>query len=225
MHQGHLAIASVPVQSWGAIYEPQKALLIGTIFQDLDLPFYMAEDDVQSPHGVAACIKGGKMFGEEGRSSQPLVRTTNALTEMPSGTPSEMPSQTPAQTPSPASPGMPGSVTEIPVREPGKLDEIPLNTPGKSGEQEKRETLLCQFYAVSFALDDLRLYMDTHPKDKSGLKLLKDAVRTRSELLKDFADQFYPLTMDCMADIYEKNPESECYCWEKGPLPWEGACV
>ncbi len=181
MHQGHLAIASVPMQSWGAIYEPQKALLIGTIFQDLDLPFFLAEQ--------------------------------------------EMPSPIPTQTPSPVSPGMPGSVTEIPVREPGKLDEVPLNTPGKSQEQEKRETLLCQIYAVSFALDDLRLYMDTHPKDKSCLKLLKDAVRTRKELMKDFADQFYPLTMDCMADIYEKNPASECYCWEKGPLPWEGACV
>ena len=217
MHQEHLAIASVPVQSWGAIYEPQKALLVGTIFQDLNLPFYLAEDDVQSSHGVAACSKKGNMFGGEKSLGQPLGQTTDVPTKMPGGEPSQTPGKSPSQAP--------GKVTEIPIREPGKLDEVPMNTPGKSEEQEKRETLLCQIYAVSFALDDLRLYMDTHPKDKSCLKLLKDAVRTRRELMKDFADQFYPLTMDCMADIYEKNPASECYCWEKGPLPWEGACV
>lgn len=194
MHQEHLAIASVPMQSWGAIYDPQKALLIGTIFQDLNLPFYLAEESGQ-------------------------------LQEMPQQTPTRIPSPTSPGISSPVSPGVPGSVPEIPIQEPGKTMEVPLNTPGKSEEQEKRETLLCQINAVCFALDDLRLYMDTHPKDKSCLELLKDAVKTRRSLLKDFADQFYPLTMDCMADIYEENPASECYCWEKGPLPWEGACV
>ena len=34
-----LAMAYVPWQSWESIYEPCKALKIGTIFADLNLPF------------------------------------------------------------------------------------------------------------------------------------------------------------------------------------------
>lgn len=41
-----LAIASVPVQSWEATYEPPKGLLQGTIFPSLDLPFFATGGDV-----------------------------------------------------------------------------------------------------------------------------------------------------------------------------------
>lgn len=36
-----LAMATVPMQRWGEIYEPSEALKRGTIFTDLDLPFYI----------------------------------------------------------------------------------------------------------------------------------------------------------------------------------------
>ena len=38
----HLAIASVPVQSWGELYNQDDALKTGTIFKELDLPFFAA---------------------------------------------------------------------------------------------------------------------------------------------------------------------------------------
>lgn len=38
------------------------------------------------------------------------------------------------------------------------------------------------------------------------------------------ASEFYPLTMDCMEGIYERDPSSTCYCWQEGPIPWEGVC-
>lgn len=34
-----LAMAYVPWQQWNNIYEPSKGLWVGTIFQELDLPF------------------------------------------------------------------------------------------------------------------------------------------------------------------------------------------
>lgn len=34
-----LAMSYVPWQQWRNIYEPSKALWVGTIFQELDLPF------------------------------------------------------------------------------------------------------------------------------------------------------------------------------------------
>ena len=38
-----LAIASVPPQTWSTPLEPIQGLKTGTIFQELDLPFYLAD--------------------------------------------------------------------------------------------------------------------------------------------------------------------------------------
>ena len=43
MKETHLAIASVPCQQWGPLYDDGKALRQGTIFQELDLTFYVTE--------------------------------------------------------------------------------------------------------------------------------------------------------------------------------------
>lgn len=145
--QQELAIASVPIQQWGTLYDQEKALKIGTIFRDLNKPFFKADDEL-----------------------------------MTRGNPS-------------------------------------------LGRGDKREELLRQICEVSFVLDDIRLYMDTHPKDTNGLALLKETVQKRKSLLKEFAMEHYPLTMDCMADIYYVHPDTDCYCWQEGPMPWEGACV
>lgn len=39
-----LGIATVPIQQWGQIYDPTMALKRGTIFADLDLPFFGGGD-------------------------------------------------------------------------------------------------------------------------------------------------------------------------------------
>lgn len=45
-HADHspLGIASVPCQKWGETYELAKALKVGTIFAELDMPFFMGGD-------------------------------------------------------------------------------------------------------------------------------------------------------------------------------------
>lgn len=35
-----IAMASIPIQAFGEIYDPKIALQCGTIFAELDLPFY-----------------------------------------------------------------------------------------------------------------------------------------------------------------------------------------
>ncbi|MCM1088160.1 MAG: spore coat protein CotJB [Muribaculaceae bacterium] len=145
----HLAIASVPMQDWGELYDEKEALFCGTIFTQLNKPFFITEQDGQAAKKEEGCTK----------------------------------------------------------------------------VQQQREDLLLQIQKVSFVVDDVRLYMDTHPKDMQGLALLKTMLKRRKELLKEYVAEFYPLTMDCMADIYGSNPDLECYCWQNGPAPWEGACV
>ena len=39
-----IAMAYVPWQQWGKIYEPKEALKRGTIFKELDLPFEAAKE-------------------------------------------------------------------------------------------------------------------------------------------------------------------------------------
>ena len=153
MNQEHLAIASVPVQNLNTTLSQEQALVTGTVFPELNKPFFVTEE-----------------------------------------------------------------MTEA-------IQESEPQQQGKPKEAVEREEMMKKIQEVSFFVDDMRLFMDTHPENQNGLELLKNAVKDRKELLKKFAFQFYPLTMDCMADIYQENPASECYCWDKGPMPWEGACV
>ncbi|MCI8373009.1 MAG: spore coat protein CotJB [Lachnospiraceae bacterium] len=47
-----------------------------------------------------------------------------------------------------------------------------------------------EIYAVSFALNDLTLYLDTHPDCQKGARIYHELLK----LLTQFARKFYPLT-------------------------------
>ena len=40
---------------------------------------------------------------------------------------------------------------------------------------------------VSFAVNDMNLYLDTHPDDKSAMEFMCDKIRIREEALKEYA--------------------------------------
>lgn len=145
--QMNLAIVSVPKQRWNTVYDEEKALNKGTIFPDLDMPFYVTDQEPGNSLGSSFLRQGAG---------------------------------------------------------PGSHDDV-----------------LLQVQRVCFVIDDLRLYLDTHPEDKEGLKLLKEKLKRKKELMKMFAEKFYPVDIVSMAEIYEDNPDSDCYCWEKGKIPWE----
>ena len=117
-----LAIASVPVQSWGELYGLEEGFRRGTIFPELDMPFYAAEP-------------------EQGEGSYSCRRTS------------------------------------------------------EDGSAELME----EIGQISFLLDDLVLYLDTHPEDETALGIYQENSRRRRELKETFAKRFYPLTRDCMA--------------------------
>ncbi len=89
-------------------------------------------------------------------------------------------------------------------------------------EQRDRENLLSDITEISFALNDLTLYLDTHPTCENGLALFHQLMSRRLELLADYAGKFNPLTQ---ASIITGGLDEETYGWDKGPLPWEGACI
>lgn len=103
----HLAIASVPMQCWDKVYEEAQALKEGTIFPELNKPFYVTVGDGYLPESNA----------------------------------------------------------------------------GISGASITQDNLLLQIQQVRFVLDDLRLFLDTHPQEKQALELLKSMLKKRKILL------------------------------------------
>lgn len=88
--------------------------------------------------------------------------------------------------------------------------------------QESREEMMAQLAAVSFAINDLTLYLDTHPDCPKGTALFYQLLKERLNLLTSFAEKFYPLTQTSMVTgDYNQNQ----YGWGDGPMPWEGACI
>lgn len=93
----------------------------------------------------------------------------------------------------------------------------------------ERMQLLKEIGEVSFMVNDLTLYLDTHPTDTEALTMFSDTMNRRKQLLKTYAEQFEPLTMDCVCpeannqtESYTKYPKQKHFTWSDGPLPWEG---
>ena len=88
-------------------------------------------------------------------------------------------------------------------------------------ENRSGKQLLNRMNQVSFAVDDLLLYLDTHPCDERALMLCRKMVKERKELLEEYTKNYGPLTIDC-TDM----SESESWKWMEQPFPWEreGGC-
>ncbi len=83
-----------------------------------------------------------------------------------------------------------------------------------------RVQLLNYINEVSFAKDEMLLYLDTHPCDKEALAFCRKHVEMRNKALKEYAKHYGPLTIDCTDDV-----ASDSWEWVMQPWPWEGgAC-
>lgn len=100
-------------------------------------------------------------------------------------------------------------------------EELPCqicNTDDKSDQAKKMN----EINAISFAINDLTLYLDTHPDCQNGLALFKELTAKRLELLAEYAREYNPLTI---SSIMTGTPETEQYGWGEGPVPWEGGHI
>ena len=86
--------------------------------------------------------------------------------------------------------------------------------------QMNRRQLLNHINQVSFAVDDVKLYLDTHPCDTEALEYFLQMSRKRNEALKEYAAAYGPLTIDTAEDSC-----AERWNWINEPWPWqEGGC-
>ncbi len=96
------------------------------------------------------------------------------------------------------------------------------NSDISDNSEKNREEIMSKLSAISFAINDLTLYLDTHPDCPNGIALFYQLLEQRLTLLSEFASKFYPLTQTSMiTGNYNQNQ----YGWSEGPMPWEGACI
>ena len=90
-----------------------------------------------------------------------------------------------------------------------------------------RTQLLEEIQEIGFQVDDLTLYLDTHPLDMDALDAFTQAKNQRYQLMQNYAREFEPLNLYLVCP--DTNNETGSYCkypgkhftWSDGPLPWD----
>lgn len=83
----------------------------------------------------------------------------------------------------------------------------------------ERECLLRKINIISFAMDDTRLFLDTHPCDKEAMCHYETLCNMRRAATDEYICKYGPI------GAYDYI-ESENHPWTEPPMPWEkGASI
>jgi len=84
-----------------------------------------------------------------------------------------------------------------------------------------REELMDILTKVSFAMDDTRLFLNTHPNCKEAMEYFHKMQRIRHEIMKELTERFGPISSYHVAECDE-------WQWNNLPHPWlskkKGGC-
>ncbi|MDD6570952.1 MAG: spore coat protein CotJB [Thermoflexaceae bacterium] len=75
--------------------------------------------------------------------------------------------------------------------------------------------LMKSIYEIGFSLDDMILYLDTHPKDREALDYYHKLHKQYHELVRLYSRNYGPLFAK---DVHNEN----YFSWVNRPMPWEG---
>ena len=77
-----------------------------------------------------------------------------------------------------------------------------------------KEGLMRKITEVSFVLDELRLFLDTHPDCEEMLSVFQATKEERAELIGKYTEKF--------GDIEGYYPETKHgWSWNGAPMPWK----
>lgn len=75
-----------------------------------------------------------------------------------------------------------------------------------------KDNLMQQLMQYKFTVNDLTLYLDTHPNDKKALALHNEYVEKLNNVIKEYETKYGPLTQETVMDSWE---------WGQTLWPWE----
>lgn len=79
----------------------------------------------------------------------------------------------------------------------------------------EREMLMWKMQAYDFAMEEVGLFLDTHPNDQTALSYFKQYRDLKKQAEVDFVKKFGPVTID----NYEFDLST--WKWIDNPWPWE----
>lgn len=81
---------------------------------------------------------------------------------------------------------------------------------------QTKDSLLKQINEASFAMDDVLLFLDTHPDDAAAMQYYRNVVAMRKNAMDAYQNQFGPLMVDSVT--------GNRWDWVTEKWPWEGGC-
>ena len=79
---------------------------------------------------------------------------------------------------------------------------------------DERATLMHQLQAVDFALDEMGLFLNTHPGEKEALSIYSKFLKIREQVRNEYIKKFGPI----IAEDYQGGPTWD---WVHNPWPWD----
>ncbi len=79
-----------------------------------------------------------------------------------------------------------------------------------------KKDMLQWINVVSFAVDDAKLFLDTHPEDTAALEYFEEYSKLRNQALSEYAKYYTPLTIDTVIDS-----RTDKWNWTQEPWPWQ----
>lgn len=78
----------------------------------------------------------------------------------------------------------------------------------------EQRRLMQQIYEAGFAIDEVVLYLDTHPCDEEALAYYEAYRKLYAKLVKEYTTHFGPLKAEEVSVCNQ-------WTWVKTPWPWE----
>ena len=78
----------------------------------------------------------------------------------------------------------------------------------------EKDVLMRAIHMHSFAVDDIKLFLNTHPRCQEALDALNAHLAARLEAVKKYECKYGPLTIDGQAG-------GCAHAWVNDPWPWE----
>lgn len=74
--------------------------------------------------------------------------------------------------------------------------------------------LLKRVYETGFAIDDVSLYLDTHPTDRDAMNYYRYAKKLNQDAVQSYENAYGPLMISQVT--------ADTWNWVNDPWPWEG---